>query len=62
MQGEEGQDYFENSDKTIRVWIEQETSIQIKAITEHDDPVELSESEALELAEVLRKFASLLSD
>lgn len=37
-------------------------SIQIKVITEHDDPVELFESEALELAEVHRKFAALLSD
>jgi hypothetical protein len=51
-------DYFESSDGTIRIWIEQESSIQIKAVTKEGDPVELSESEALELADVLKSFAS----
>lgn len=51
-------DYFESSDGTIRIWIEQDSSIQIKAITKAGDPVELSGSEALEIADVLKSFAN----
>ncbi|SEK11806.1 hypothetical protein SAMN03159494_05533 [Achromobacter sp. NFACC18-2] len=48
------EDYFQSNDGCIQVWIEQGTSIHIKAATNLNDPVELSESEALELAEVLK--------
>ncbi|RQH01654.1 hypothetical protein [Paraburkholderia dinghuensis] len=58
MQAENKKDYFESSDGTLRIWIEQESSIHIKATTKEGDPVELSESEALEIAEVLKDFAS----
>jgi len=53
-----GQDYFEMNDEAIRIWIEQGSSIHIKAATMSNDPVELSESEALEIAEVLKNFAA----
>jgi hypothetical protein len=58
MQGKSDQDYFETSDGAVRIWIEQGSSIHIKAVTKENDPVELSESEAIEIAEVLRDFAS----
>lgn len=50
--------YFETSDGAIRMWIEQGSSIHIKAVNKESDPVELNESEAMEIAEVLRQFAS----
>ncbi|KVD14886.1 hypothetical protein WI80_08020 [Burkholderia ubonensis] len=58
MQGISSQDYFETSDGAVRIWIEQGSSIHIKAVTKENDPVELSEAEALEIAEVLKQFAS----
>ncbi|OJA53516.1 hypothetical protein BGV69_25950 [Burkholderia ubonensis] len=58
MQGISRQDYFETSDGAVRIWIEQGSSIHIKAVTKENDPVELSEAEALEIAEVLKQFAS----
>ncbi|QTD89791.1 MULTISPECIES: hypothetical protein [Burkholderia] len=58
MQGKSEQDYFETNDGTVRIWIEQGTSIHIKAATVENDPVELSESEAMEIAEILNRFAS----
>lgn len=51
------EDYFESSDGSIRIWIEQDSSIQIKAVAKHDDPVELSVEEAIALATVLQEFA-----
>ncbi|RYC38665.1 hypothetical protein CTN06_11960 [Pectobacterium zantedeschiae] len=60
MQDESTQDYFETSDGAVRIWIEQGSSIQIRAMTEHHDPVELSASEALEVANVLQKFTARL--
>ncbi|WP_454731604.1 MULTISPECIES: hypothetical protein [Cupriavidus] len=58
MQTPPNQDYFESSDGAVRIWIEQGSSIQIKAATKENDPVELSEEEALEIATVLQQFAS----
>jgi transposase len=58
MSSRSAQEHFETSDGTVRIWIEQGMSIQIKATTEQNDPVELSESEAIEIADVLRDFAS----
>ncbi|MDR0481299.1 MAG: hypothetical protein LBG66_05375 [Gallionellaceae bacterium] len=57
MRDELNQDYFETGDGAVRIWIEQGTSIHIKVVTEKNDPVELSEDEALEIAETLRRFA-----
>lgn len=51
------EDYFESSDGSIRIWIEQDSSIQIKVVAKHDDPVELSAQEAIALATVLQAFA-----
>ena len=41
----------------VYLWVEQESSIHIKAVTEYGDPVELTEEEARQLAEILRKLA-----
>jgi hypothetical protein len=54
----ENEYYFEAKNSEVCIWIEQGSSIQIKAITKTNDPVELSVEVALEIAEVLRKFAS----
>ena len=58
MQDESEQNYFETSGGAIRIWIEQGTSIHMKAVTSEDDPVELSEAEAIEVSEVLKRFAN----
>jgi hypothetical protein len=55
-------DYFESSDGDVRVWIEQGSAIHIKAISEHNDPVELTAEQALELAQVLQRLARRLSE
>jgi hypothetical protein len=55
-------DYFESSDGDVRVWIEQGSAIHIKAISEHNDPVELTAEQALELARVLQRLARRLSE
>lgn len=52
------QDYFKTSDEAVRIWMEQGSSIHIKASTTSNDPGELSESEALQIAEVLKNFAA----
>lgn len=40
----------------IRIWIEQGTSIQIKAISPSGDPVELTEADARNLAAYLNRM------
>lgn len=50
-------DYFESSDGSVRIWIEQETSIHMKVVTLTNDPVELSEEEANEIADILKNYA-----
>ncbi|MGC5699143.1 hypothetical protein J4P02_02950 [Pseudomonas sp. NFXW11] len=55
-------DYFESSDGEVRLWIEQGSSIQIKALSEQGDPVELNVQQALELARVLQVFAGRLQE
>ncbi len=42
---------FKLSDGALAVW--EDGGIMIKAVSSHGDPVELSEAEALELADVL---------
>lgn len=52
------EDHFKTDDEAIRIWMGQGSSIHIKASTTSDDPVELSEFEALEIAEVLKNFTA----
>lgn len=62
MSTECAEDYFESSDGDVRVWIEQGSTIHIKAISEYNDPVELTAEQALELAQVLQRLARRLSE
>lgn len=55
-------DYFESSDGDVRLWIEQGSAIHLKAISPHNDPVELTAEQALELAQALQRLASRLAD
>ena len=48
------------SDGEVRLWIEQESSIHIKAVTQYGDPVELTEHEAEELGKTLIEMARFL--
>ena len=45
------------SDGEVRLWIEQESSIHLKAVTKSGDPVELTEVEAEELGRTLIEMA-----
>ena len=47
----------EFSNGEIKIWVENETSIHIKAITNFGDPVELNAEEAIELSALLKKLA-----
>jgi hypothetical protein len=38
-------------------WAEQDSSVMLKAVTKHGDPVELTKEEAIELAQALLKAA-----
>ncbi|MET3619331.1 hypothetical protein [Burkholderia ambifaria] len=58
MQGKSKQDYFKTSDGIVRIWIEEGASVHIKAAAVENDPVKLSESEAMEIAEILNRFAT----
>lgn len=55
-------DYFESSDGDVRLWIEQGSAIHLKAISPHNDPVELTAEQALELAQALQRLAGRLAD
>ncbi len=55
-------DYFENSEGAVRLWIEQGSAIHLKVISPHNDPVELTTEQALELAQALQRLASRLAD
>lgn len=46
------------SDGEIKVWLEDERSIHLKAVTSFGDPVELSTEETKELADVLMRLAA----
>jgi hypothetical protein len=45
------------SNNEISLWIENGTSIQMKAVTKYGDPVEINYDEAIELSNILRKMA-----
>ena len=62
MSTECAEDYFESKEGDVRVWIEQGSAIHIKAISEYNDPVELTAEQALELAQALQRLASRLAD
>ncbi|WP_178124840.1 hypothetical protein [Pseudomonas sp. Fl4BN1] len=49
-------DYFESSEGAVRLWIEQGSAIHLKAISPHNDPVELTAEQALQ------RLASRLAD
>jgi hypothetical protein len=40
----------------VRLWLDDSGAICIKTISKHDDPVELAEHEALELAQLLTRL------
>jgi hypothetical protein len=44
------------------MWIEQEASIHLKAITDEGDPLELSAAEARAVADALRRLADALDE
>ncbi len=46
----------------VYLWMEQDTSIHLKAVTKYGDPVELSAEEARELAQVLEGLAKKLDE
>jgi hypothetical protein len=41
----------------VRIWLEQESSVHLRAVTPHGDPVELSPDEARRLASILLALA-----
>jgi hypothetical protein len=48
---------FYTSDRDVSCWPEQQSSVMLKAITEFGDPVELTATEARELASTLLRMA-----
>ena len=55
-------DVVKFSNGEIYMWLEQGTSIQIKAVTSFGDPVELTASEARDVAQALLRLAQQLDD
>ena len=41
----------------VRVWLEQDSSVHLKAVTPEGDPVELSPTEARKLSHILLELA-----
>jgi hypothetical protein len=41
----------------VVLWVEQQSSVQLKAVTRYGDPVELSPDEARRVAQVLLEYA-----
>jgi hypothetical protein len=48
---------FSVSDGDAYCWLEQESSVMLKALTKHGDPVELTKQEATDLARALLRAA-----
>ena len=48
------------ADGDVFLWIEQESSVHIKTVSEHGDPVELTEDEAEELGKALISMSHIL--
>jgi len=53
----EKKEVFSVSDGDAYFWVEQESSVMLKAVTGFGDPVELSKEEAIALANALLKAA-----
>ena len=53
---------FKLSDGELELWIEQNQSLCIKAITEYGDPVELSCDEARILLSKLKEFVDIIDN
>lgn len=53
---------YTSADGRVDAWIEQDSSIQLKAISKFGDPVELTAGEARTLAENLKRLAELLDE
>jgi hypothetical protein len=47
---------FTASGGEIQAWIEQETSVHLRAVTPHGDPVEMNEHELKQLIDSLQSF------
>jgi len=45
--------FYLSDDEHLKVWVEQDTSIHLKAVTKWGDPVELTANDARQLAKVL---------
>jgi hypothetical protein len=50
-------DVFYISGQDVYCWAEQQSSVMLKAVTQHGDPVELTATEARKLAKVLLRLA-----
>jgi hypothetical protein len=48
---------FYTSDRDVSCWAEQKSSVMLKAVTRSGDPVELTATEARELASALLRMA-----
>ncbi len=54
---EQEPEVFSVSDGDASCWLEQQSSVMLKAVTRQGDPVELDKSEAIELAHALLRAA-----
>ena len=52
---------YSSDDEHLKVWIEQDTSIHLKAVTDRGDPVELTENDARQLEKILLQYADYIS-
>ena len=57
----EKKEVFTTSDGDAYCWAEQESSVMLKSVTKHGDPVELTKEEALDLAKALIAAAEKIS-
>jgi len=53
---------YTSVDGCINVWIEQDSSIQLKSISKFGDPVEMTAEEVRLLAENLMRLADMLDE
>ena len=53
---------YEFSGGDVALWVEQDSSVQIKAVNSFSDPVELTELDARKLGELLIKMADYLKE
>jgi hypothetical protein len=51
---------FHLSNREVSIWINEGGAVSLKAVDRHGDPVELSEEEALEVAQILNRLVSKL--